>query len=105
MDKPINILFTSSGRRVALIRHFKEILSSIRPGAKIITADTNKNAPTAFIGDCYEPVPRVTDTNYISTLLEICNRHEIRLLIPLIDTELLLLSEHKALFQEHGVTI
>lgn len=105
MDKALNILFTSSGRRVALIRHFRKILITLSPGAKVVIADTNKNAPTAFIGDCYQPVPRVTDEKYISTLLEICDRHDIKLLIPLIDTELLLLAEHKALFQEHGVTV
>lgn len=58
-----------------------------------------------FIGDYNESVPRVTDPGYIPTLIEICKLHNIKLLIPLIDTELLLLSEEKELFQEQGVMV
>jgi len=94
----MNILFTSSGRRVALIQHFKRTLQALNLEGKIVTADLNKHAPTVFIGDINEQVPRVTDPGYISLLLEICQKHEIKLLIPLIDTELLLLSENKQLF-------
>ncbi len=38
-------------------------------------------------------------------LLDICTKHSIKLLIPLIDTELLLLSENKPLFEKIGVTV
>lgn len=102
---PFNILFTSSGRRVSLIQHFKRVLIELGLDGKIVTADLRKDAPTAFVGDFHEQVPRVTDPDYIPALFEICNRYSIKLLIPLIDTELLLLSEQKDMFQAHGVTV
>lgn len=101
----LNILFTSSGRRVSLIRHFKDTLCSLDLDGRIVTADLRKDAPTAFVGHFHELVPRVTDQNYISVLLEICKRHDIKLLIPLIDTELLLLSENEELFEKQGVVV
>lgn len=100
-----NILFTSSGRRVSLIRHFKNTLAENAIDGRIITADLHKHAPTVFVGDEYEQVPRVTDPAYIPVLLDICKRHKVRLLIPLIDTELLLLSENKKNFEEAGVVV
>lgn len=99
-----NILFTSSGRRVSLIRHFKKVLFTLGLDGKIVTADLKKDAPTAFVSDVHELVPRVTTTDYISSLLEICKRYGIKLLVPLIDTELLLLSEHIDSFKKLGVT-
>ncbi len=101
----MNILFTSSGRRVALIQHFKRTLQALNLEGKIVTADLNKHAPTVFISDINEQVPRVTDPGYLPLLLEICQKHDIKLLIPLIDTELLLLSENKQLFEDIGVVV
>jgi len=100
-----NILFTSSGRRVALIRKFKEVYEARGLTGKIITADIKNTAPTAFLSDGHIIVPRVTDDNYLERILQICEQQRIHLLIPLIDTELLLLSKNKNRFEEIGVKI
>lgn len=100
-----NILFTSSGRRFALIQHFKKVLSDLNLNGKIITADILNTAPTAYLSDTHEIVPPVSNSNYISTLLKLCKEHEIKLLIPLIDTELCLLAKHKNQFEELGTTV
>jgi carbamoyl-phosphate synthase large subunit len=99
-----NILFTSVGRRVSLIRYFREAINRLQLPGKIITADCQKNAPAYFIGDCQELVPPVNHPNYIKRLLELCDRHRVKLLIPLIDTELSLLAHHKKDFEAMGVT-
>jgi carbamoyl-phosphate synthase large subunit len=103
--RSFNILFTSSGRRVSLIRHFKKTLGRLGIQGHVVTADLKKNAPTAFVGDFHETVPRVTAPDYLDSLREICGRHNIRLLIPLIDTELHILAAHKESFQNMGVTV
>lgn len=100
-----NILFTSVGRRVSLISHFKETLKKMKLTGKIVTTDLQRNAPASFVSDYHELVPRVTESNYIEVTKEICHRHNIRLLIPLIDTELVLLSKHKSEFAGMGVTV
>lgn len=101
----INILFTSSGRRVSLIKKFRETMQEKGFIGKIITADLKVSAPTAFHSDRHYKVPRVSEENYLNKLLSICKLEDINLLIPLIDTELLLLSKNRRMFEELGVRL
>ncbi len=101
----INILFTSSGRRVSLIRKFREAYQQYNINGKIITADLKSNAPTAFFSDHHFLVPKVNDPSYLEMILDICQKEDVKLVIPLIDTELLFLSKNKSLFEELGVKL
>ncbi|WHY75027.1 ATP-grasp domain-containing protein [Fictibacillus enclensis] len=101
----MNILFTSSGRRVSLIQKFKDVMSKNNIKGKIISADLKGNAPTAYISDKHYLVPKVTDKNYLQELLSICVLNEIDLVIPLIDTELNLIAKNKLVFNEHGINV
>lgn len=107
MDKLMNnILITSAGRRVSLVRFFKKELKDIFPGAKVYTADANPEYSSACrVSDGFFGVPRVSDVNYIKKLLEIVLENDIKLIIPTIDTELLLLSENVKVFKENNVTV
>lgn len=98
-----NILITSAGKRVALVKAFKETLISFFPDSKVFTTDMNPSmAPAAYISDGCISVPRVTSEDYIGNLLEICNKFDIGLVIPTIDTELAILSANKAIFDSVG---
>jgi carbamoyl-phosphate synthase large subunit len=101
----MNILLTSVGRRVELLKAFRESMSRSHITGKIITTDLKRNAPASFLADNAELVPRIDDPDYIDRLLDICDRHQIDLLIPLIDTELHLLSLHEQRFRALGVTV
>jgi carbamoyl-phosphate synthase large subunit len=105
LDNKINILFTSSGRRMSLLRDFKEMFIQQNINGKVITADLKETAPTAFISDKHFIVPRVTDQNYISELLHICQVGNVDIIIPLIDTELVVLSDNRHIFEEMGVKV
>jgi carbamoyl-phosphate synthase large subunit len=105
MNGNFNILFSSAGRRVALIKQFQKSLNHLGLSGSIVTADLKKNAPAAFIADVREQVPKVTDSSYVATLKDICKKHQIKLLVPLIDNELDILSLHKQDFAAIGVTI
>ncbi len=100
----INILFTSSGRRVSLIKKFKE-LTDYHLTVKVITADFNTNVATTSISDKHYKVSKVKDREYISEILEICKREKIDILIPLIDTELDVFAENKGMFSDIDVFI
>ena len=101
----MNLLFTSAGRRVSLIRSFRAALQKLNLDGRIVTADMGRTAPAAFVSDAHEIVPRVTDPAYIPALLDICKACRIRMVIPLIDTELEILSLHKPEFERLGVTL
>ncbi len=101
-----NILITSAGQRVALVRYFQQMLKHFYPGAKVFTTDLNpRMAPAAYISDqCFE-VKRVTDSDYSPQLLRICEDNAIGLIIPTIDTELMVLAENKQLFLDRGIHV
>jgi carbamoyl-phosphate synthase large subunit len=100
-----NILFTSSGRRVSLINMFRDYFIDKSITGKIITADNKNNAPTTFFSDRHYIVSRVTDPNYLNELINICKKENIKLVIPLIDTELTILSKNRKIFEELGVKV
>ena len=100
----INILFTSVGRRVSLVQHFREVLSDLGLGGKLVGADMLLSAPAMHVVDRRHQVCRATDKDYVPQLLDICEKEDIDLLIPLIDTELLVLAENKERFKEVGTT-
>ena len=101
-----NILITSAGQRVALVRSFQETLRSYYPDAKVFTTDMNPQlAPAAYVSDgCFE-VARVTDAEYIPQLLRVCKERKIGMVVPTIDTELLVMAKNKQLFEDNGIFI
>ncbi len=99
-----NILFTSVGRRVALLRHFRKTLRDLGVPGEIHATDLRKDSPASFVADRYFQTPRVKSRDYIPSLLEICRKNRIKLLIPLIDTELNLLASNAEAFRDLGVT-
>ena len=101
-----NILITSAGKRVALTRYFKETLNRSFPNAKVFTTDMNPQmAPAGYVSDGCFQVPRVTDADYPSLLLKICEENEVGMVIATIDTELLLLADLKEEFQKKGIYV
>lgn len=98
----VNILFTSAGRRVSLVRLFREALANLGVPGRLVTADAKTTAPARFVADAHELVPRVDDASYVDRLLEICRAHQIGLLVPLIDSELLPISERQEEFKDAG---
>jgi carbamoyl-phosphate synthase large subunit len=99
-----NILITSAGQRVSLVKAFQKEVKKIDKNNKVYTIDINPIlAPACHVSDGFKTVKRVTDENYINELLQICKDFEIKLIIPTIDTELLVLSENKDLFLNEGI--
>ena len=101
-----NILITSAGQRVVLVKDFQETLRRFFPDGKVYTTDMNPRlAPAAYVSDgCFE-VPRCTADNYIEALLEICQDNGIGMIVPTIDTELAILATNKDKFTEQGVFV
>lgn len=101
-----NILITSAGQRVALVREFQETLKDYFAESKVYTTDMNPQlAPASYVSDlCFE-VPRCTSVDYIESLLTICLSNEIGMIVPTIDTELAILSANKEIFAKHDILV
>lgn len=101
-----NILITSAGRRVGLVRAFQTELKKLFPYAKVYTAESNPQWSSACrISDGFFTVPRVDNENYINSILEICINKEIKIVIPTFDLELLVMSDSKELFLLNNIHI
>lgn len=101
-----NILITSAGKRVVLVQIFQRTIKELGQEAKVYTADMKPEmAPACFVSDDYFKVPRCTAENYIAELLRICEENNIGVIIPTIDTELLVLTRHKELFEQQGIGV
>ncbi len=102
----MNILITSAGQRVSLVRAFQAELKKEYPTGKVLTTDMFPCVSAACnASDGYIQVPRVTDPTYIDILLSICKEHHIKMVVPTIDTELQTLADNKALFAENGIHV
>lgn len=62
-------------------------------------------APACYASDEAIAVGKFTDPNYIDSLIDICDRYRIGLLIPTIDTELLLLASEIHRFEQCGTKV
>ena len=101
-----NILITSAGQRVALVKEFQETLTRFFPEAKVYTCDMMpRMAPATYVSDGSFEVVRVTDPEYIPQLLQLCRENNIGMIVPTIDTELLLLAKNKHRFDENGIAV
>lgn len=95
MLKEINILFLSAGRRVELIKAFRKAMESYNTEGKLIAVDLVDTAPALYFADEHVKIRRVLEEGYVDELMNICNKKNIKLIIPTIDTELKVLSENK----------
>ena len=94
--KKINILILSAGRRVELVNCFKQARDRLKIDGDVIACDCSNLAPALYFADQRCQVPRISDNDaYIEAIKEICIKNEVSLIVPTIDTELLLLAERR----------
>jgi carbamoyl-phosphate synthase large subunit len=58
-----------------------------------------------MIADGWFKVPSLNSHNYVNELIKICKDNKISLIIPTIDTELLLLAENEALLKANSINV
>lgn len=101
-----NILITSAGKRVVLVHAFQTELKQLLPDGQVYTTDLNPEmAPACTVSDRSFAVPRVTAPEYTDFLFQICTENNVKLIVPTIDTELLLLANNKHRFSQAGIYI
>ncbi len=101
----LNILLTSTARRIDLVNFFKDALKKVDIDGKVIVADPEYNSPSLQTGDENYVIPEQTDTNYMDAIIEICKKHEVDCLVPLNDWEVPEISDHKKELEKLGVSV
>lgn len=98
----VNILLSSCGRRVELLRAFRSAYRTLNVTGKIVATDIDPLAPALQEADLAFLVPRVADARYVEALVGICRRESIGLVIPLIDPEIPILAKAHDAFRAVG---
>lgn len=101
----MNILFTGVGRRIELLQAFRNAALVLNKDLKIFGVDMAGTAPAIAYCDYTRKVVAMKDPEYIDNLIRICSNDHIDLLIPTIDTDLLVLSENKKKFEAIGTKV
>lgn len=101
----MNILFTGVGRRIELIQAFRNAALVLNKNLKIYGADMAGTAPALAFCDFTRKVVAMKDPAYIDNLISICTNDHIDILIPTIDTDLLVLAQNKEKFEAIGTRV
>lgn len=100
----ISVLITgASGGGVGeqIIKALK--LSSLN--LEIITTNVNKNSKGLLDGDIGYIVPYASDNEYIPTILNLCNKHNIKVLFPGSEAELTVIGKNREIFIQKGILV
>ncbi|OPJ60887.1 ATP-grasp domain-containing protein [Clostridium oryzae] len=94
----MNILLTAVGKRVQLIKHLKSEF-------RVIGVDCSSLVAAANFLDAFYEVPRYNQQGYVDSLIDICDKEQVKAVIPLYETEFMLLVENRKRFEEHGIIL
>jgi len=104
-NRSVNVLFTSVGRRVELLRAFRRVYRSLGLAGSIVAVDIDPLAPALQEADRPYLVPRLDSPDYVPTLAQICEREKVNLVFPLIDPDIPVLAANRADLEATGARL
>lgn len=96
----MNVLITAAGRRTSLVRAFAD--EAHKRDGLVYASDVDGLAPALYLADEAVRTRHTEDPGYIADLLEVVERHEIKLVVPTIDADLPILASSQASFAALG---
>ena len=106
MKRECTVLISSAGRRVELIRCFRNGAAALGIDLTVIGADLEPRMSAACqVADRAVRVPRCDRPEFIDALLGVCLQEHVDLIVPTIDPELEPLSAHVDRFREVGTDV
>lgn len=103
--REIHILVTGVGRRVELMQAFRQAALKLDINLKLYGADMTGTAPALMYCDYTRKVCAMREPQYIQQLVDICLADKIDLVMPTIDTDLLVLSRNVKEFEKVGTRV
>jgi len=101
----VNVLFTSVGRRVELLRAYRRAYEALDIQGRIVATDIDPLAPALQVADSVYLVPPIDDPDYIPALKQLIVAEEIDLVFPLLDHDIPALAEHREELEALGATV
>lgn len=101
----VNVLFTSVGRRVELMRAFRKAYAKLGLRGSIVGTDIDPLASALQEVDRYYMVPPLSDERYLPTVADICKQESIQLIFPLIDPDIPILAQGRERLESRGARL
>lgn len=100
------MMISSAGRRVGLLRCFRESTSVLGIDLEIFACDLKPEwSPASLEADAAFTAPPAESDAFIPEMLALCERHGIGLIVPTIDTELTAYAQARAQFAAIGTQV
>ena len=103
--RPVTVLVSSAGRRVELLRGFRRALAALGVEGRVIATDASWYASALHEADEGFLVPRLGDPAFVPTVVELCEKQGVDLVVPTIDTEMRAWNEARPRLEEVGTTL
>jgi carbamoyl-phosphate synthase large subunit len=105
-EPTLTVLFSSAGRRVALIECFREAAAAIGVRLRVVAVDVEPALSAACgVADHALRVRRCTDPAFAADIADIVREERVRLIVPTIDTELAAYSAARVMLREAGAWV
>jgi carbamoyl-phosphate synthase large subunit len=105
VTKPLTVLISSAGRRVELVRIFRQALAELTPGGRVLAIDSSWYSGALHDADEGFVVPRFTDPHFVPRLLELCEHNAVDVIVPTTDREWSVWSEACHRFSAIGTVV
>ena len=103
--RPFTVLVSSAGRRVELLRGFRDALAAAGLAGRVLAADRSWYSSAFHEADEGVLVPACDDDAFVPAVLELCDKHAVDLVVPTIDPELPVYAAARERFAAAGVTV
>lgn len=104
LNAGLNILVTSSSRKIPLLRSLKEAASKLDYTTKIIAGDIDPQAVSRYEVDSFWQMPRLTDDG-LKEIIDQCRDQSITCILPTRDAELDYWSNHRESLMSAGIEV
>jgi len=99
------VLVSSAGRRVELLRSFREALHDLDLNGRVIATDRSWYSSARHSADAGFEVPACTDRAFVPRMVELCVEQQVDLVVPTIDPELPVLAAASSELAAVGTTV
>lgn len=105
-SETVTVLLSSVGRRSQLIENFRQALSELGVRGRVLGVDASpETASAAYLVDKCFSVGRCCDPGFIDEVLRIAIQEDVSLIVPTIDTELLMYAANRQRFLDQGISV
>jgi carbamoyl-phosphate synthase large subunit len=105
VTESLTVLFTCIGRRVSLLNSFHRAARELKIDISLLGTEATELSSALQLCDKGFLVKPITHVDYIKQLLSIVKANRVKLLVPTIDTDLLLLAKNKRKFAAVGCCV